>query len=74
MVRMEYTGPIPELQGKTALVMINETRLDQEWPELTNTRLAQFDDEIIFNGQPLHSGWYPFPLTHFTKLADKPVF
>lgn len=74
MEHMEYTGPIPELQGKTALVMTNETRVKEEWPMLTNVRLAQFDEEITFNGQRLDSGWTPFPMTHFTRIGDKPVF
>ncbi len=63
--RMEYTGPIPELQGKQALVRtipqgdrMKFVRPDALW-------YAQFDGS---------SKWQPAPRDHFTPVADKPVF
>lgn len=74
MIRMEYTGPIPELQGKTALV--REPTADA-WPTADSKIhvLAQFDDiNIKFNGQRMGFNWHPFLKEHFTPIGKTPVF
>ena len=75
MDRMEYTGPIPELQGKTALVRkvpyperAQYVRPDRIW-------LAQFDDtKLIINGALAGIRWHPVPKSHFTTINEKMVF
>lgn len=72
MIRQEYTGPIPELQGKIALTRSagNEFTIIKG-PVV----LAQFDDiDLMFNNARMGVGWYPFPANHFTPITGKPVF
>lgn len=72
MIRLEYTGPIPELQGKTALV---RPAGDQFTMIKGPTVLAQFDDmDLKFNSQRMGYVWTPFPADHFTPITGKPVF
>ncbi len=72
MIRMEYTGKIPDLQGKTALVRppVNSPVFDPE-----KHVLAQFDDmDLKFNDRRMGYGWFPFMKSDFTPIGPKPVF
>lgn len=72
MIRQEYTGPIPELQGKIALVRDGGNQFTMLKGPVV---LAQFDDiELVFNKARMGIGWYPFPALHFTPITGKPVF
>lgn len=75
--RMEYTGPIPELQGKTALVMKVPWVNRAQYTKPEAIWLAQFDDaKLMYNGKRMGFNWQPFPKSHFTKIdvGQKPVF
>lgn len=76
--QMEYTGPIQELQGKTALVRTASERDLKNylgWPSRGQIWMAQFDDtELTLNNHHLGFGWHPFLKTHFTPITGKPVF
>lgn len=74
--RMEYTGRINNLQGKTAVVR----DIDSESPyrdRLCHKKhvVAQFDDIGTFcAGIPMWYGWHPFLRADFTPLGQKPTF
>lgn len=75
----EYTGPIPELQGKTAMIRTPPEEELKKWllrfPCAEQLVLAQFDDtELEFNGQMMGFGWHAFDVSHFTPAGSKPVF
>lgn len=73
-MRLQYVGPISELQGKTALVRTG----GHQYTEFTvPIVVAQFDDEIVFNEQRMDLGWHPFIAEHFqpvTPPGEKPIF
>lgn len=74
----EYTGPIPELQGKTAMIRTPSEPELQQWllrfPAADRLVLAQFDDtELVFNEAHMGFGWHAFDVAHFT-IGGKPVF
>ena len=72
MTRQEYTGPIPELQGKTAITRPSGGQFTVIKEPVV---LAQFDDmKLVFNGARMGFCWTPFPERHFTPLRDKRVF
>lgn len=74
MMKLQYVGPISELQGKTATVRAG----GHQYTEFTiPIVVAQFDDEIVFNGQRMDRGWHPFIAKHFqpvTPPGAKPIF
>jgi hypothetical protein len=75
MIRMEYTGKIPELRGKTALVRADPGA----WKgyavkDPTQFVMAQFDEKVTFGGVKMHASWHHFMRTDFTPLGDKPIF
>jgi hypothetical protein len=77
MVRMEYTGKIPMLQGKTALVrkFIPSGQEFLKWGNKDLLTLAQFDDvTLVLNGHRLGFEWTQFSSDQFTPIKDKPVF
>lgn len=76
--RYEYVGPIPEIQGKIAMLReLDEASMSKTIlllkPE--NTCLAQFDDPKACLGRSsLGYGWHPFLKSHFVPLREKKVF
>jgi len=76
MDRMEYTGKIKELQGKTALVRKDPGAwTGYKVGDPTQFCMAQFDDtDLTFGGVKMWAGWHHFLTTDFTPLGAKPVF
>jgi hypothetical protein len=75
MVRMEYVGPIPELQGHTALVRKHERTPDEFLLWNKPLVLAQFDNvDLEFNGRRMAFGWAPFTPEQFRAVNGKPIF
>lgn len=73
-MRLQYVGPISELQGKTALVWTDGHQYTGFTVPIV---VAQFDDNIMFNGQRMDLGWHPFIAEHFqpvTPTGKKPIF
>lgn len=73
MIKMEYTGPIPELRGKIATVRPVPVGEVRKFVRPDRIVLGQFDERVIFNGKRLDATWEPFPRAHFTPMGAKPV-
>jgi hypothetical protein len=75
MRRLQYVGHITELQGKSALTMNLSGHWQEKYPiDPKKHCVAQFDDEVSFNGKRMHLEWHPFLKSDFAPIGDKPIF
>lgn len=70
-MKLQYVGPISELQGKEAMVRAGGHRYAGFTTPIV---VAQFYDEITFNGHRMDREWHPFPTKHFEPITPKPIF
>lgn len=70
MIKMEYVGKIPELQGKLAVVRPLE-RNDYPLHRMNSSiRMAKFDEKIDLDGRRLDLYWHPFEQRDFKATKE----